>query len=398
MFPKTAFGAALFIHSLELLSIFMTQKTYSQVFFTGFRASGAKENKVNKIKALFGAAGFGSLIEKDCLTAIKIHFGEKGNDTFINPVFVRTVVDLLKKEKARPFITDSNTLYQGSRHNAVDHLQTAIEHGFGYATVNAPLIIADGLRGSSFSPVTINKKHFSTVKIADAIVEAHSLIVMSHFKGHELAGFGGAIKNLAMGCAPSQGKFDQHAMRFFVKEKKCIACGMCMANCPQKAISWGEQAEEKHACIDKEKCVGCGECLTVCEPKAVQFDWATEIEPFNERMVEYAYGAVQGKNGRVGYLNFLMNITPHCDCVPWSDAPLVPDIGILASCDPVALDKACYDLVNNQTGFANSSLRANHAPGENKFTGAWASTRGDVQFFYAESIGLGSCDYELMEI
>jgi uncharacterized Fe-S center protein len=284
----------------------------------------------------------------------------------------------------------------------VEHLLTALEHGFSFATVNAPLIIADGLRGGSFSKVPIKQKHFKSVKIADAILEAHSMIVLSHFKGHELAGFGGAIKNLGMGCAPSQGKCEQHASRFSVKKKLCIACGLCMDSCPKKAISWQgkakTQSEKKSAFIDKAKCVGCGECLTVCDPKAVTIDWATEIIPFNERMAEYALGAVIGKPGRVGYFNFLMNITPDCDCVPWSDAPLVPDIGILASSDPVALDKASCDLVSAQSGFRHSHLKHNHEPGQDKFTGTWSDTRGETQLNYAESIGLGSTKYTLVEM
>ncbi len=376
----------------------MKKRQPSTVFFADFRARSAKESKIHKIKRLFEAADFAGLVEKGDLAAVKVHFGERGNDTFVSPVFVRTVVDCLKGAGAKPFITDSNTLYQGSRHNAVDHLQTALEHGYGYATVGAPLIIADGLRGKSFSPVRINKKHFKTVKIADAVVEARSLITISHFKGHELAGFGGAIKNLAMGCSPSQGKFDQHALRFSIAAERCTACGLCMANCPERAISWNTVKEHKFAVIDKERCVGCGECLTVCSPKAVELDWATEIEPFNERMAEYAFGAVLHKKNRAGYFNFLMNITPDCDCVPWSDAPLVPDIGILASTDPVALDKASYDLINSHVGFVQSHLKANHGPGENKFTGTWANTRGEVQLAYAESIGLGTTRYNLVDI
>lgn len=376
----------------------MTAQEPSKVFFAGLRARKAKESKIRKIEALFEAAGFENLVDKDDLAAIKVHVGERGNDTFINPVFVRSVVDKLKEAGARPFVTDSNTLYKGSRHNAVDHLQTALEHGFGYATIGAPLIIADGLRGGSYSEVTIKKKHFKKVKIANAIVEARSLVVLSHFKGHELAGFGGAIKNLAMGCAPSQGKCDQHASRFEVNAELCIACGMCLANCPEKAIRWQGKKEAKHASIDKKKCVGCGECLTVCEPKAVGISWETEIAPFNERMAEYALGAVTGKEERVGFFNFLLNITPDCDCVPWSDAPVVPDIGILASSDPVALDKASFDLVNNQPGFAHSLLKTHHAPGENKFTGIWSRTQGEIQLSYAEAIGLGSTFYELVKI
>ena len=144
--------------------------------------------------------------------------------------------------------------------------------------------------------------------------------------------------------------------------------------------------------------MGCGECLTVCEPKAVTIDWKTELMPFNERMVEYAYGAVTQKKGRIGFISFLMNITPDCDCVPWSDAPLVPDIGILASTDPVALDKACLDLVNNQPGFVHSHLKSNLGVGEDKFKGVWKYTMGEVQLNYAASIGLGSLEYELIKL
>lgn len=368
------------------------------VYFAGFRARSAKESKVSRIAELYKTAGFAGLSGKDDLVAVKVHFGERGNDTFINPVFVRTVVDCIKATGAKPFITDTNTLYAGSRRNAVDHLTTALEHGYGFATVAAPLVIADGLRGSSYSEVSIKKKHFQKVKIADAIVGASSLVVMSHFKGHEMAGFGGAIKNLAMGCAPSRGKCDQHASRFEVKGELCIACGMCMANCPAKAVKWQGKGKEKRAAIDRLKCVGCGECLTVCQPKAVHIDWTSEITPFNERLAEYALGAVIGKKGRACYFNFLMNITPDCDCVPWSDTPLVPDIGIAASSDPVALDKASFDLVNAQPGFAESLLKHGHAPGGDKFSGTWCHTSGEVQLSYAESIGLGTRDYELVHI
>ncbi|MCC8194418.1 MAG: DUF362 domain-containing protein [Deltaproteobacteria bacterium] len=363
----------------------------AQVFFADLRARGPKENKLAKIAALFRKAGFETRIPKDALTAVKVHVGERGNDTFISPVLVRKVVDLVKSAGGRPFITDSNTLYKGSRHNAVDHMETAIEHGFGYATVGAPFIVADGLRSSSYEEVAIRKKHFASVKIASAIVAAQSMIVLSHFKGHEVAGFGGAIKNLAMGCTPSQGKCDQHASRFMVQEETCIACGACIASCPESAISFvAGTGERKVASIDKGRCIGCGECLTVCKPKAVWIDWETEAGPFNERMAEYALGAVVGKEKTTGFVNFLLNVTPDCDCVPWSDAPLVPDIGILASVDPVALDSACFDLVNQAAGHSHSLLGREYAPGEDKFTGVWKHTCGEVQLNHAEAIGLGT--------
>ena len=370
----------------------------AKVYFASSRARSPKENKLSKIAALFAKAGFGACIPKGALTAVKIHVGERGNDTFMSPVFVRKVVDCIKDAGGNPFLTDSNTLYKGSRHNAVDHAVTAIEHGFGYATVGAPFIVADGLRGTSYEKVTIRKKHFASVKIASAIVHSGAMIVLSHFKGHEMAGFGGAIKNLAMGCAPSQGKCDQHASRFQINAATCIACGRCTASCPNSSIAFVRQEERKVAAIDKATCVGCGECLTVCPTKAVSINWATEIGPFNERMVEYAYGSVLDKRKHTGFINFLLDITPDCDCVPWSDAPLVPAIGILASTDPVALDMACYDLVNNSEGHTGTQLQCGHAAGENKFTGTWKYTQGEVQLAYAEHIGLGTRRYKLITI
>ena len=383
------------------------QTSPSRVWFADIRARAPGENKVAKIAALFKAAGFAKLVEKGDLTAVKLHFGEPGNDTFLSPVFARKIVELLKAAGANPFLTDTNTLYGGGRHNAVDHLNSAAAHGFTPATVNAPVIIADGLRGTSFRKVTINKKHFKTVSIADAILDARAMLVLSHFKGHMMGGFGGAIKNLAMGCAPSRGKCDQHASRFFIETEKCTACGRCVAACPEKAISWAAKDEakgeakgkkNKTAHIDVKKCVGCGECLTLCRYGAVSMDWKAEMGPFNERMAEYAYGAVKDKAGKVGYMNFLINITPDCDCAGWSDAPMVPDIGILASHDPVALDKACFDMVNARQGFADSQLQCNHEPGADKFKGAWSYTTGEVQLNHAQAVGLGTADYELVDV
>lgn len=371
-----------------------TSTKASKVYFANLRARGPKQNKMSRIGRLFDSAGFKKLAGKDALTAIKIHFGEMGNDTFISPVLVRAIVDMLKRHGANPFLTDTGTLYSGSRFNAVDHLRTASQHGFGMEVTGAPLVIADGLRGQDWREVKIGKKHFATVKIASAILDADALLAVSHFKGHEMAGFGGAIKNLAMGCAPAAGKREQHSPRFEVKSDACTGCGGCLRVCPQKAVT----IEAKKARIDKSLCIGCGECLTVCAPKAVFMDWATELGPFTEKMAEYALGAVKGRRAKAGYFNFLMNITPDCDCVPWSDAPIVPDIGILASSDPVAIDAACRDLVNRQAGIGNSQLACNHAPGEDKFLGLWKHTLGDLQLRYAEEIGLGTRTYELIEI
>jgi len=371
----------------------MADKT-STVYFANLRARGPKENKLARIGKLFELAGFKKLAGKEALTAVKVHFGELGNDTFVSPVLVRAIVDKLKKYGANPFLTDTATLYSGSRHNGVDHLRTAFLHGFGPETSGAPVIIADGLRGNNWKEVAVKLKHFKKVKIASAILEADSLLAVSHFKGHEMAGFGGAIKNLAMGCAPPAGKRDQHSPRFQVSQGPCIGCAECLKVCPENAVT----IAAKKATIDKKLCIGCGECLTVCRPKAISMDWATEIGPFTEKMVEYAYGAVKGRKARTGYFNFLVNITPDCDCASWSDAPIVPDIGILASTDPVAIDKACLDLVNQQAGLSGSLLSANHGPGEHKFQALWKHTMGDLQLTYAEEIGLGTQRYELHEV
>lgn len=366
----------------------------SPVYFASLRAFSERESTTEKMKRLFDRAGFSGCIRPADRTAVKLHFGEVGNDGFISPVYVRQVVDKIREQNGLPFLTDTNTLYLGKRSNAVEHIGTAILHGFDYAVAGAPVIIADGLTGKNILPVTINKKHFSAVSIAGDIVSADSMIVLSHFKGHIVSGFGGAIKNLAMGCAAPQGKRDQHHARPFTIPEKCTGCAACMKVCPKSSIT----IVQKKSVIDHSTCIGCFECMHACPEHAIDIDWETEIPEFMERMVEYAYGAVMAKTGRVGYMNFLIRITPDCDCFPFSDAPIVPDIGILASQDPVAIDTASFDLVNKQQGYRDSLLTAHHECGADKFTGVHAQTDGCRQLEYAEELGMGTRDYELITI
>lgn len=361
----------------------------SPVYFANTHCRSSKDNNLTKIKKLCRAIDIASFVKPDDLTAIKLHFGEHGNDTYLHPLFARTVVDQVHALGAKAFLTDTTTLYSGSRSNAIDHLHTAYAHGFAYSNMLAPVIIADGLDGQNEKLVPVNLKHFKNVRIATEITKAQSMIMLSHFKGHEMAGFGGAIKNLAMGCASFLGKRDQHNTKLAVNQQTCVACGQCIPVCPATSIHFNEA---KRAAIDTDSCLGCFECITVCQTKAIDIDWETDLPLFMERMTEYAYGAVQGKQGRIGYINAVINVTPDCDCVGWSDTPLVPNIGLLASTDPIALDQACFDLVKQAQGYDGTPS------GEDKFTARWDKTYGLMQLTYGEAIGLGSTEYELIEI
>lgn len=366
----------------------------STVYITDLRSKGPKDNRQNKIKRLFSACAGDKWLKPGALTAIKLHFGEPGGDAFIQPIFVRPVVEMLKASGASPFLTDTNTLYAGLRANARDHLMSAYQNGFTAEVVGAPIIIADGLKSEYYYQVPVNLKHFTTVKIAGDIEKADAMVVMSHFKGHEMAGFGGAIKNMAMGCAPAAGKRDQHSTRPFVKPKKCVACGRCFEVCPVNALSY----VEGKAKIDKAICIGCGDCLANCQFEAIALDWTTELTDFTEKMVEYAYGAVAGKKDRVLYINFLTRISPDCDCCSWSDSPIVQDIGILASFDPVAIDQACFDLVNAQKPLEGSRLAdlvQKNGPSQDHFKALHPNSVGDIQLTYGEEVGLGSRAYTL---
>lgn len=365
-----------------------------KVYFYNLRARGPRSNVPNKILQMLSIKDYTEIIQPNHLTAIKLSFGEKGSHAYIHPTFVRSIVEYVKLKKASPFLTDTITLYSGSRSDSVRHIQTAIENGFSYAVVNAPIIIADGLKGKDYHNVPISGKHFTEVKIASVIEDADSLVVASHFKGHEMSGFGGAIKNLAMGCSAYSGKLAQHDIKLSILEKRCIACGQCSKVCPQKAIS----LLDGHYQIDKAKCIGCGECLTVCQTKAVTMDWNTQLVHFNERLVEHAIGAVANKKNKVVYINFLMNICPDCDCCSWTDTYIVPDIGILISNDPVAIDTASFDLVNKQLINPNSVLAAQDSQQDDKFKSAWPHTHGKYQLEYAQKMNLGTMDYELITL
>ena len=366
----------------------------SKVYFSDMRANH-RENIFDKITKLLSLAGLGQCVAADDLTAVKIHFGEKGNSAFIRPVFARRVVDEVKKQGARPFLTDSSTLYPGERKEAVSALVCAIENGFGYACAGAPLIISDGLRGVTECEVRVTGELLDRVYIGTEIIEADSLVAMTHFKCHELTGFGGAVKNLGMGCASRKGKLVQHStVAPRVAQKFCTGCGICPRSCAHDAIAM----LEGKAFIDPEKCTGCSRCITVCPVKAINIQWNEASDLVMKKMAEYAMGALTGKAGKALFINFITQVSPACDCYGHADAPIVNDIGICASTDPVAIDQACADLVNGARGNEGSALQSGHEPGGDKFRGVWPEIPWEVQLEHGERIGLGSRRYELVRI
>ncbi|MFA5802966.1 MAG: DUF362 domain-containing protein [Thermoleophilia bacterium] len=353
----------------------------AEVFFAGMK-SALGSGMLDKTGLLFDKAGFAEFINERDLVALKIHFGERGNTAFLSPIYARRVIDRVKKAGGRPFLTDAGTLYVGGRSNAVSHVTTAVQNGYSFATVNAPVIIADGLTGKDYVEVEINRKHFKKVRIASAAVHADSLIALTHFKGHEMTGFAGALKNIGMGLGCRSGKQQMHAdVTPSVDASKCKACGKCVRWCGAAAIKvTGERAE-----IDLGKCQGCGECIVTCPEQAISINWGDDTVKVQEKIAEYALGAVSDKQGKIGFINFIMNITPDCDCWGYSDAAVAPDIGIAASTDPVAVDQASVDLVNETAG-------------RDLFKEIHTKIDWDVQLRHAEAIGLGSRDYKLVRL
>lgn len=366
----------------------------AQVFFADLRTDH-RRNLFDKLEMLARSAGIETVVAKNDLTAVKVHFGERGGHAYIRPTFARRLVEIIKSLGAKPFLTDSCTLYPGQRKEAVSALTCAIENGFAYAVVGAPLMMCDGLRGHSAQRVAIQGELLESVDIGQEILEADGLIALSHFKCHELTGFGGALKNLGMGCSSRQGKLEQHSnVAPKVAEQFCDACADCFKACVHAAISF----IEGKAHIDAAACVGCGRCISVCEKQAIKIQWNEEAPKVMKKMAEYAKGAVHGKQGKTLYINFITQVSPQCDCYGHSDAPIVADIGILAATDPVALDQACADLVNAAPGLPGTALQSGLEAGGDKFRGVHPQIDWEITLEHAEKIGLGTRHYELIKI
>lgn len=352
----------------------------SEVYFISADSVESDDLKIAKTKALFEAAGLARAFKAHDVTALKLHVGEPGTKTFISPSVVRALVDCLKGNGIRPFLTDTSVLYRSPRDDAVGHLEVAAGHGFTLQNVGAPFIPADGLLGKDAVSIPIFEKHFEEVSIASAIAQARSMLVVTHVTGHLGTGFAGVLKNLGMGCSSKKAKLSQHSgQQCRINASRCIACGACALNCPSDAIT-----VEAAAVIDNALCIGCGECIAVCQEDAVEFSWSQMGHELEERIVEHAVGVVRQKGDAIGYFTVATNITKDCDCLGLDQRPLLPDIGYLASFDPVALDCAAYDLIVERAGRTLESM-------------SYPKRDGAHQLAYAESLGLGSRRYELIE-
>ena len=371
----------------------------SKVYFTDFRARPGY-NLLQKLQRLIKEAGINNIDFENKYVAIKIHFGEPGNLAYLRPNYSKAVADVVKELGGKPFLTDCNTLYVGGRKNAIDHIDAAYQNGFTPYSTGCHVIIADGLKGTDESYIEIDGEYVKTAKIGRAIMDADIVISLNHFKGHELAGFGGAIKNIGMGCGSRAGKMEMHSNgKPTVYAPKCKKCKQCKKICAHSAISYDE---EGIAHIDHLKCVGCGRCIGICNFDAVKSASDATSDILNMKMVEYALAVV--KDRPQFHISLICDVSPNCDCHAENDAPIVPNIGMLASYDMVALDKACIDLVNKQTAFEKSAITDNlkkYNLDKFKFDNLamnHPSTNWKSQIEHAEKLGLGNSEYELIEI
>ncbi len=365
----------------------------SKVYFTDFRAINGL-NIPQKLERLVKEAGIENIDFKNKFVAIKIHFGEPGNLAYLRPNYAKVIADIVKEQGGYPFLTDCNTLYVGRRKNALEHIDAAYENGFSPFSTGCNVIIGDGIKGLSETYVPVrNGELCKEAIIGKEIMEADIIISLAHFKGHEMTGFGGALKNIGMGCGSRAGKMDMHsASGSKVKTKKCVGCGSCRKICAHGAI----EIIEHKAVINKSKCAGCGRCIGACPFDAMTYVGDSSVETASKKMAEYAMAVLDGRPNF--HINIANNISPFCDCHAENDVPIVPDIGMFASFDPVAIDVACADAVNARPATENSILAERDCCHNDHFTDVSPVTDWRYCVDHAEKIGVGSKEYELIKI
>ena len=366
----------------------------SKVYFTDF-CTGTSETLPQKLSRLIVSAGIDQIAFQDKFVDITIHFGELGNMAHLRAGYARVLVNIIKDLGGKPFLTDCNTMYVGSRKNALDHLETAYLNGFTPYSTGCHILIADGLKGTDDVAVPVEGgEYVKFAKIGRAVMDADIVISLNHFKGHEEAGFGGAIKNLGMGCGSNEGKRDMHsAGRPLVDPEKCVGCGTCAKYCAHE----GPQLDGKVMKINWVNCMGCGRCVDVCPVKAIYHDSGDQaVRMLNYKMAEYAKAVVDGRPHF--HISLVRDVSPYCDCHAENDLPIVPDVGMFASFDPVALDLACADAVNAQTVNPGSKLDKANRPDLDNLTGSFPHTNWRSQITHAKKSGLGDDTDALVRI
>lgn len=367
----------------------------SKVFWIDLRTTPSS-SLLKKLDQLLRKGGLASLDLKEKYTALKIHFGEPGNMSYVRPTFVGVVSRLVRELGGKPFLTDSNTLYSGKRHNAYDHLRAAFENGFSRDATGCDIVIADGLKGNDFVEMPVKGgSHCTLARIGAAVAEADAFISINHFKGHELTGFGGALKNIGMGAGSRSGKKFMHEVSHPVIDRdNCTGCGTCVENCASEAVKLDEEGKAR---IDHDACTGCSQCVAVCQYDAARNSSGSASRICGERIAEYAQAILDGKP--CFHVSFVMNVSPNCDCWASNDAPIVADIGVFASTDPVALDQACVDAVNAAPAISGTALTDRHYSGSGeKFGHVHPDTDWSATLSHAEELGIGSRKYELVKV
>lgn len=362
------------------------------VYYTNMRTT-LQENLLQKLERLVRKAGMMDMDFDNKFTAIKIHFGEPGNLAYLRPNYSKVLVDLIRSKGGRPFLTDCNTLYVGRRKNALDHLDAAYENGYNPFCTGCHVIIADGLKGTDETLVPIDGEYIKEAKIGRALMDADVVISLTHFKGHEATGFGGALKNLGMGGGSRAGKMEMHnAGKPFVHQEVCVGCGSCKKNCAHDAIT----IADRKASIDVNRCVGCGRCIGACPVDAVDSmcDEANDI--LNKKIAEYTWAIL--KDRPHFHVSLVVDVSPNCDCHSENDAAIVPNVGMFASFDPVALDMACVDAVNRQPVLNGSFLAEQEHCHHDHFTDTHPDTNWETCIDHAVKLGLGSREYNLITI
>ena len=365
----------------------------SKVYYGDLRAD-FHENLQQKLYRLMKTAGAGDIDFEKKFVAIKMHFGEPGNLAFLRPNWAKTVADFVKDRGGKPFLTDCNTLYVGGRKNGLDHLDSAFLNGFSPLSTGCQVIIADGIKGSDEAYVPVEGgEYVKEAKIGRAVMDADVFISLTHFKGHEQAGFGGALKNIGMGCGSRAGKMEQHnAGKPHVREKKCVGCGMCTKICAHSAIS----ITDKKAAIDHNKCVGCGRCIAICLRDAIVNTSDESAVVLNRKIAEYTKAVVDGRP--CFHIALVIDVSPNCDCHRENDAAIVPNVGMFASFDPVALDVACADAVNAQPVIRGTAADTGDHCDHDHFHRMHPDTSWMSCIEHAEKLGLGTREYELIKI